>query len=115
MKRDFLDYIPEKWDIVWLNFNPQSWKEQAWFRPALVISPRSYNEKVWLAVFCPITSNKKSYPFEVELWKNLETKWVIISDHLKNLDWKVKQASFIEKIWEKELNEVLEKIEVLIF
>ncbi|HEC97544.1 MAG TPA: hypothetical protein ENI58_05215 [Nitrospirae bacterium] len=58
------NYVPGRGDIVWLQFNPQAGSEQAGLRPALVVSPRSYNKKVGLAIFCPITSKAKGYPFE---------------------------------------------------
>ena len=60
-------YIPDRGDVVWLEFNPQAGHEQSGHRPALVVSPRSYNQKVGLALFCPITSQVKGYPFEVML------------------------------------------------
>jgi mRNA interferase MazF len=43
-------YVPERGDIVWLNFNPQTGHEQAGKRPAVVISPKTYNEKTRLAI-----------------------------------------------------------------
>ena len=60
-------YIPDRGDLVWLEFTPQTGSEQAGRRPALVISPKSYNGKVGLALFCPVTSRVKGYPFEVLL------------------------------------------------
>jgi mRNA interferase MazF len=39
-------YVPERGDIVWLDFNPQTGHEQKGKRPAIVISPKEYNEKV---------------------------------------------------------------------
>lgn len=59
------NYTPEKGDIVWLNFTPQAGHEQKGRRPALVLSPKEYNSKTGLAIFCPITSKIKGYPFEV--------------------------------------------------
>jgi mRNA interferase MazF len=61
------DYIPDRGDIVWLNFNPQTGHEQKGKRPAMVISPKEYNGKVNLGLFCPITSQEKGYPFEVKI------------------------------------------------
>ena len=55
-------YIPERGDIVWLDFNPQLGHEQRGRRPALVMSYKAYNEKIGLAIFCPITSKDKGYP-----------------------------------------------------
>ena len=61
------EYIPARGDVVWLSFTPQAGHEQAGHRPALVLSPKAYNEKTSLALLCPITSRVKGYPFEVIL------------------------------------------------
>ena len=62
-------YIPDRGDIVWINFNPQKGREQASKRPAIVLSPKAYNQKTSLALMCPITSHVKGYPFEVVIEK----------------------------------------------
>lgn len=107
-------YTPNAGDIVLINFNPQSGREQAGKRPALVISPKAYNEKVGLALFCPITSATKGYPFEVRLPTKLKTKGVILSDHLKSLDWKARKVQFRENLPDNTLSEVVQKFLVLI-
>lgn len=108
-------YIPERGDIVLFDFNPQSGKEQAGKRPAIVISPKAYNAKVGLAIFCPITSKVKDYPFEVRLPKQMKTKGVILADYVKNLDWQVRNSYFLEKLPDECLREVLDKLGVLLF
>ncbi len=106
-------YIPERGDIVWLDFNPQLGHEQRGRRPALTLSFKAYNEKIGLALFCPITSKVKGYPFEVELeLKNI--KGSVLSDQIKSLDWRERNIEFIEKIGDKKMEEVIEKIEVII-
>lgn len=85
-------YVPDAGDLIWLDFDPQAGREQAGRRPAIVLSPASYNEKSGLAVVCPITSQVKGYPFEVVLPKGLGVTGVILSDHLKSLDWKQRRA-----------------------
>jgi len=85
-------YVPDIGDLIWLDFNPQAGREQAGRRPAIVLSPASYNEKSGLAVVCPITSHVKGYPFEVELPRGLGVTGVILSDHLKSVDWKQRRA-----------------------
>ncbi len=107
-------YIPERGDIIWLDFTPQSGHEQMGKRPAIVVSPKEYNEKVGLGLFCPITSKEKGYPFEVKI-ENKKIDGVILSDQLKSLDWKSRNAEFIVKAKKEEINEVIEKISVLIF
>lgn len=107
-------YIPDCGDIVWLTFNPQSGREQSGRRPALVISQLVYNNKTDLAIFCPITSQVKGYPFEVKLPDNLEIAGVILSDQIKNLDWKVREAEYICKLPKSLLRETLNKINALL-
>ncbi|WP_425361655.1 type II toxin-antitoxin system PemK/MazF family toxin [Candidatus Tisiphia endosymbiont of Mystacides longicornis] len=58
-------FIPERGDVVWINFEPQKGREIQKTRPAVVLSPYKYNLKSGLALFLPITSQIKGYPFEV--------------------------------------------------
>lgn len=76
-------FIPKCGDIVWINFDPQSGHEQSERRPALVLSPQKYNEKVRLAIFCPITKYIKVYPFEVIIAKTNMVLGAILADHVK--------------------------------
>jgi mRNA interferase MazF len=107
-------YVPARGDLVWLQFSPQAGHEQSGRRPALVISPRAYNKKVGLALFCPITSKVKGYPFEVELPKGLEVHGAVLSDQIKSLDWRSRDAERLGVLPENMLREVLAKILTLI-
>lgn len=107
-------YVPNRGDIVWLQFTPQAGHEQAGHRPALVISPRNYNQKVGLALFCPITSNVKGYPFEVKVPPGLKTIGVVLSDQVKSLDWRVRSASFVESLPNSTFEEVIARIMAII-
>ena len=73
---------PQRGDIVWLQFTPQAGHEQAGRRPAFVVSPLAYSRKVGLALFCPITSRIKGYPFEVALPEGLEVSGAVLSDQV---------------------------------
>jgi mRNA interferase MazF len=106
-------YIPNRGDIVWLDFNPQLGHEQRGRRPALVLSHGKYNEKIGLGIFCPITSKTKGYPFEVTIIGKKITG-CILSDQIKSLDWKTRNVEFVEKIKEELMDEILEKIKVII-
>lgn len=90
-------YVPDRGDLVWLEFTPQAGSEQRGRRPALVLSPKSYNGKVGLALCCPVTTKIKGYPFEVELPDGYAVSGVILSDQLKSLDWRSRQVKFIER------------------
>ena len=107
-------YIPDRGDLVWIQFNPQSGHEQSGKRPALVLSPVTYNGKVGLALFCPVTSKAKGYPFEVVIPQDLPIEGVILSDQIKSLDWQSRQAKFICRVPKKTLDEVLHKVDLLI-
>jgi mRNA interferase MazF len=108
------EYVPDRGDLVWLQFNPQSGHEQAGKRPALVVSPAAYNGKVGLSLLCPITSKRKGYPFEVVIPQDLPIEGVILADQVKSLDWQSRQAEFICKMPQETLSEVILKLDLLI-
>jgi mRNA interferase MazF len=107
-------YVPDRGDIVWLNFNPQAGHEQSGFRPALVLSPKDYNQLVGLALFCPITSKIKGYPFEVLLPRHKEIFGAVLSDQIKSLDWRVRKAKLIIKAPSEVTEEVIAKSRILL-
>ena len=105
-------YIPQAGDIVWLNFTPQTGHEQAGHRPALVLSPKAYNQKTSLMICCPITTQIKNYPFEVLISGDLAS--VVLADQVKSLDWRSRKAKRKGSVSSDELAEVRAKIIVLI-
>jgi mRNA interferase MazF len=105
---------PERSDVVWLQFNPQAGSEQAGHRPALVISPKAYNQRVGLALVCPITSQIKGYPFEVALPPGMETEGAILCDQIKSLDWRVRNTKRIESVAPSVMQEVTARILALV-
>lgn len=106
-------YCPKRGDIVWLSFTPQAGHEQAGHRPALVLSPESYNRKVGLALFCPITSHVKGYPFEVHVPNGSQVSGVILADQVKSLDWKARRATFCCELPTESVHDVLNKLGTL--
>ena len=99
------NYIPDRGDLIWIDFNPQAGREQAGRRPALVISPLKYNKVTGLCILFPVTSKVKCYPFEVKI-TTMKITGVILSDHVKNLDWRIRHAEYIEKASAGVLEEV---------
>ena len=106
--------VPDRGDIVRVSMNPQAGHEQAGRRPAIVLSPASYNGKVGLAILCPITNQIKGYPFEVALPSDLPVTGVILSDQAKSLDWRARRAEFICKVPPENVLEVLQKLATLL-
>lgn len=111
---DLKKYIPQRGDVVWITLNPQAGYEQAGRRPAVVLSPETYNDKVGLAILCPITSQVKGYPFEVAIPTGLPVRGVILSDQVKNLDWHIRNVEFICTLPSKTISSVLKKLDALI-
>ncbi len=107
-------YVPRRGDVVWLNFNPQAGHGQAGRRPALILSPKRYNQKVGLAIFCPITGQVKGYPFEVLIPTGINVSGVVLSDQVKSLDWHIRQAEFICQLPEATVNQVFKKLNTLL-
>jgi len=107
-------YVPERGDVVWLDFDPQTGHEQAGRRPALILSPRIYNRPSGLALLCPITSRSKGYPYEVAIPSGLAVKGVVLADQVKNLDWRQRKAAYLGQMPAAVLEEIVDKLLTLI-
>lgn len=106
-------YVPDEGDIVWLNFTPQSGHEQAGRRPAVVLSPKAYNGRTGLLVCVPVTNQIKGYPFEV-LLQGTGATGAALSDQVKSLDWRSRQAERKGMATAAELAEIRSKIKALL-
>jgi mRNA interferase MazF len=107
-------YVPSRGDAIWITFNPQAGHEQSGRRPALVLSPSSYNGKVGLAILCPITNQVKGYPFEVTIPSESKLGGVVLADQVKSLDWRIRKAELICKLSRETTGEVLAKLGTLL-
>ena len=102
----------QRGDIVWLDFTPTKGHEQSGKRPALVLSPAEYNEKSGLMLVCPITSKTKNYPFEIPV--NGRIKGVILTDQLRSIDWKERNAKYAETAPEEIVNKTKQLLSLLV-
>ncbi len=105
---------PKRGDIVWISLNPQAEHEQAGRRPALILSPQKYNDRVGLALMWPIISIVKGYPFEVQLPGDCSVNGVVLSDQAKSLNWQARKIEVIERISDSFIDSVLEKLRTLL-
>jgi mRNA interferase MazF len=105
-------YVPESGDVIWLDFDAEIGHEQSGRRPALVLSPSNYNERMGLLVCCPMTTQVKSFPFEVAL-EGARTS-IVLADQIKSVDWRQRNARYKGKASEAEIAEVRSKIVALI-
>jgi mRNA interferase MazF len=114
-RRPRAGWSPEQGDIVYLDFDPQSGHEQAGRRPALVLSPRAYNDAAGLALCCPLTTRVKGWPFEVDSATELAgAKGVVLVDQVKALDWRARNGELAARAPRKVVQEVLAKLKVLL-
>ena len=107
-------YVPQRGDVVWLQFDPQAGHEQKGLRPALVVSSAAYNGKVGLALFCPITNQAKGYPFEIPLPPGMKATGVILADQVKSLDWRARSVRRIAAVPPAVVQAVLARLNLLL-
>jgi mRNA interferase MazF len=107
-------YVPDQGHAIWFTFDPQAGHEQAGRRPAIVLTPATYNRKTGLALVCPVTSQVKGYPFEVPIPKGLPVSGVVLSDQVKNADWRARQAAFICVLPAATLADIVAKLSALL-
>ena len=105
-------YVPDAGDIVWIHFDPQAGHEQASHRPAVVLSPSSYNVRAGLLLCCPTTTQIKGYPFEVKLAGQPPS--VALADQVKSFDWRARKARKKGRASAAELAEIRAKVHALI-
>lgn len=114
MRQQQHPYVPERGDVVWIDFDPQAGHEQAGRRPGLVLSPAFYNGPAQLALICPLTRQKKGYPYEVDVPVGLAVSGVVLADQARSLDWKARRLSFICQLPSAVVLEVAEKLLTLL-
>ena len=105
---------PERGDVGWIDFDPQSGREQAGRRPALVLSPARYNRVVGLLIACPVTKHIKGYAFESPLPADLTVHGVVLADHIQSLDWRTRHVEFLCKAPSELVEDVAAKVRALI-
>ena len=105
---------PRRGDLIWLSFTPQTGREQARRRPALVLSPEAYNRKTGLALICPVTSKVKGYPFEVPVSTTAGVQGVVLADQLRSLDWRARGTEWIEQAQPEVVEKVLKLLDTLL-
>jgi mRNA interferase MazF len=109
-----LDMVPERGDVIWIDFSPQKGHEQAGRRPSVVLSPSSYNRTLRLALLCPITSRVKNYPFEVALPEGLPVSGVVLADQVRSFDLKARRMERIGHLPDATVKQILKKVQSLL-
>lgn len=114
MKKGRRSYIPDRGDFVWLTLAPTRGREQSGRRPAVVISPKAYNAKTGLCIVCPATTMQKGYAFEVVLDSPSGEVSVVLSDHVRSLDWRMRKVELIRRLDTQTLDDIIGRLLALI-
>jgi mRNA interferase MazF len=107
-------WAPDRGDVVWISMDPSRGHDKSGRRPAAVLSPVAYNERVGLALMCPITSRVKGYPFEVPLPEGAGVEGVILSDLMKSLDWRARGAELAGRLPDETITAVVQRVSTLL-
>lgn len=107
-------YQPDRGELVWLNFTPQTGHEQAGRRPALVLSPRAFNARTGMAFVCPVTSQVKGRPFEVALPPDSTVEGVVLVEQMRSVDWLDRKATFIGTAPDVVLADILARLDAVL-
>lgn len=108
------NYIPKKGDLVVLTFDPSAGHEQQGRRPALIISNHIFNQRVGLAIVCPITNTDRNFPFHIAV-QSKDLNGFVMSEQIKSIDYKARNVKFVSKVDEEVLNQVLGLVESIVF
>ena len=106
-------YVPDSGDLIWLDFDPQAGREQSGRRPAVILSPRYFNQKSSVAYACPISSKVKGYRFQVLLPNGLPVHGVVLCEHMRSLDWRIRNAVFLGRMPDEVLAQVREVVRTI--
>ncbi len=109
-----MEYIPRRGDIIWISFDPTKGHEQGGERPAIVISNTKYNDITGLVINCPITKSIKGYVGEISLPEDISVKGVVLTDHIRNLDWCARKVRFSgEQLSSDFINKILKRLAII--
>lgn len=108
------EWAPDRGDIVWMNFSPQVGREQAGYRPALTLSPLSFNRRTGLGLFCPVRSRAKGYVFEVLIPPGIRIEGAILTEHVRSIDWRARRVRLAGRAPAATVAEALAKVSALL-
>ncbi len=106
-------YVPKRGDVVWTDFDPAAGHEQMGKRPALVLSPVSFNKTILLLLVAPITSRVRGHAFEVSL-TGQKISGVVLCQQVKMIDFVERGIQFAEKAPSDVVSDVLAKVRTII-
>jgi mRNA interferase MazF len=102
-------YVPERCDVVWLDFDPTKGKEIGKYRPALVLSSQQYHQATGLMICCPISTSIRGGLTEVPI-DGLDRPSVVAANMVQTLDWRARNIRFVLKVKEETMISVYQRL-----
>ena len=109
-----LDWAPDRGDFVWMNFSPRVGHEQSGYRPALTLTPLSFNRRMGFGLFCPVRSRVKGYLFEVPIPAGSKIEGAVLTEQVKSVDWRERKAKPAGRAPDSVVQEALAKVRTLL-
>ena len=107
-------YVPDRGDFITLSFDPQAGHEQRGRRPALIISNHLFNQATGLAIACPITNTDRKIPFHLPVPTTSSLTGFVMVEQVKSIDFRARNARFVEKAWSEFVEDVIALVDVCI-
>src|SRR3989338_5142221 len=87
-------WIPERGEIIWIDFNPQVGREMRDMHPMLVLSPKNFNDRTSIVIGLPMTTAEynETNPFAVKFQGRHEKSSYILTHQPKSFDWRQRNA-----------------------
>ena len=87
-------WVPERQEMIWIEFNPQSGREMRNRHPLLVLSPRAFNERTGIVIGLPMTTAafNKLNPFAIELSGPRGVRSYVLAHQPNSFDWRARNA-----------------------
>ena len=113
-----MSYVPNRGDIIHLEFDPASGREMKGRHYALVLSGKLFNQQ-GLATVCPVSqgaaASQRTHGTVVTLMGlGLDTQGAVHCHQLKSLDWRIRKAQLKEAVPSSLVDEVLARVDAIL-
>jgi mRNA interferase MazF len=87
-------WVPDRRDMVWIDFNPQVGSEMKDEHPMLVLSTKAFNERTGIVIGLPMThaTSNETNPFAVKFAGTKGEVGYVLAHQPKSFDWRLRGA-----------------------
>lgn len=87
-------WVPDRRDIIWIEFSPQVGQEMKNLHPMLVLSTKAFNDRTSIVIGLPMTTSASNVnnPFAVRFVGPTGVESFVLTQQPKSLDWRRRGA-----------------------